>query len=227
MTRAVIFDLDDTLYPRRRFLQSGFAAVARYLAQDRGLPVDRVYASLWRAHQQTPGLEFQALGLEFGLPDDIVPSLVQIVRGHTPVLWLGYGAVDTLTRLRAHGWRLAIVTNGAPRVQARKVRALGVAPLVDHIVYAETVAPGGKPGSATFAEALWCLEVDASRAVCVGDDLTCDIHGARRAGLHTIRLARPGQSDVLDEDADFVVDALAEVPVAAEALVEGAMAHVA
>ncbi len=227
MTRAVIFDLDDTLYPRRRFLQSGFAAVSRYLAQDRGLSADRVYASLWRAHQQRPGLEFQALCLEFGLSDDVIPSLVQIVRGHTPALWLAYGAVDTLTRLRAHGWRLAIVTNGAPRVQARKVRALGVAPLVDHIVYAETVAPGGKPGSATFVEALWCLEVAASRAVCVGDDLVCDIHGARRAGLHTIRLAGRGQPDDLEEDADFVVDALAEVPAAAEALVEGVMAHVA
>lgn len=227
MTRAVIFDLDDTLYPRRRFLQSGFAAVARHLAHDRGLSRERVYASLWQAHQRQPGQEFQALCAETGLPDDVVPSLVQIVRGHTPALWLAYGAADTLTRLRAHGWRLGIVTNGAPRVQARKVRALGVASLVDHIVYAETVAPGGKPGSATFVEALWCLEVDASRAVFVGDDLACDVHGARRAGLHTIRLARPGQQDVLEEDADFVVDALAEVPAAAEALVEGVMAHVA
>jgi putative hydrolase of the HAD superfamily len=227
MTRGVIFDLDDTLYPRRRFLQSGFAAVARHLAVDEGLPLDRVYTALWRAHQQRPGLEFQALCAEFGLPDAVIPSLVQIVRGHTPSLWLGYGAADTLTRLRAHGWRLGIVTNGAPRVQARKVRALGLAALVDHIVYAETVAPGGKPGSATFVEALWCLEVAASNAVCVGDDLVCDIHGARRAGLHTIRLAKPGQPDDLDDDADFVVDALAEVPAAALALVEGAMADVA
>ncbi len=227
MTRAVIFDLDDTLYPRRRFLQSGFAAVARHLAEEEGLPVDRVYASLWRAHQQQPGREFQAACLEFGLQDVVIPSLVQVVRGHTPSLWLAYGAVETLTRLRAHGWRLGIVTNGAPRVQARKVRALGLSRLVDHVVYAETVAPGGKPGSATFVEALWCLEVAPSNAVCVGDDLVCDVHGARRAGLHTIRLARPGQPDDFEDDADFVVDALAEVPAAAAALVEGTMAHVA
>ena len=29
-TRAVLFDLDDTLYPQRRFILSGFAVVANH-----------------------------------------------------------------------------------------------------------------------------------------------------------------------------------------------------
>ena len=40
--RAVVFDLDDTLYPYRRFVLSGFAAVAAHLAARRAASIARV-----------------------------------------------------------------------------------------------------------------------------------------------------------------------------------------
>jgi putative hydrolase of the HAD superfamily len=227
MTRAAIFDLDDTLYPRVRFLQSGFAAVARYLSRTHALDAPAVYRALWRAYGTARGHEFQALSAEYGLSAATVPALVEVLRAHVPTLWPSHGAVETLTRLRAHGWRLAILTNGPPAVQAAKVRALGLAPLVDDVVYAEAVTPGGKPGSAAFEEALWRLQVPAARAVCVGDDPVRDVLGARRTGLHTIRITTLVPPCPPGEDADIVVGALADVPAAAATLVEGTMAHVA
>ena len=38
--RGLILDLDDTLYPRERFVRSGFAAVARHVAAAHGVPAD-------------------------------------------------------------------------------------------------------------------------------------------------------------------------------------------
>ena len=36
-TRALVFDLDDTLYPVRRYFQSAFGAIAAHLARRSGL----------------------------------------------------------------------------------------------------------------------------------------------------------------------------------------------
>ena len=47
--RAILFDLDDTLYSYRAFVRSGFRAVACQLAVERGLPAGRVLRVLRRA----------------------------------------------------------------------------------------------------------------------------------------------------------------------------------
>ena len=59
---AIVFDLDDTLYPRVRHVHSGFSAVARSLARRFDLPVDVVYRRLKEAHDQGhQGTELQYL----------------------------------------------------------------------------------------------------------------------------------------------------------------------
>jgi len=47
--RAIVFDLDDTLYPYRAFVRSGFRAVACRLVADRGIPPAAVLRVLRRA----------------------------------------------------------------------------------------------------------------------------------------------------------------------------------
>jgi hypothetical protein len=81
----------------------------------------------------------------FGLNESLVPDLVQIIRNHQPQIWLSHDAGDVLLALRVRGWRTAILTNGIPSAQAAKVRALGLHDPVDHVIYADEHAPGGKP----------------------------------------------------------------------------------
>ena len=96
-----------------------------------------------------------------------------------------------LCALRARGWRTALLTNGDPSVQAAKVRALGLHELVDHVLYADEHAPGGKPPRNRFSPRS-VLEVAPQNAVMVGDDRINDIEGARAVGMRTILLARRG-----------------------------------
>lgn len=51
---AIVFDLDDTLYPRVRHVYSGFGAVARAIARRFELPVEAVYARLRLARGDRP-----------------------------------------------------------------------------------------------------------------------------------------------------------------------------
>ena len=220
--RGLIFDLDDTLYPRTRYVQSGLAAASRVAAARYGIPADAAFTAMRAA---PAGSEFQTLGERFGLPADIVPVLLSVFRDHTPSLWLFHDAEPALQQARAAGWRMAILTNGLPSVQAKKVEALALRGLVDDVVFAEEYAEGGKPNSACFREAARRLRLPVERCVMVGDDETCDIRGARAAGLRTIRLLRTGAPDGCD--ADLIVKSLADVTAAASSLVHEVDVHAA
>ena len=227
MTRAAIFDLDDTLYEREQFVQSGFAAVADDLQQRFSLPAPWILATLRRARVRGhAGWELQALCADHGLPSTLVPELVEVIRRHTPLLTLGSLAAAVIAQMRADGWRLGILTNGLPATQRAKVEALGLEPRVDAVLYAEEHAPGGKPSRAAFDAALGALGVPACRAVFIGDDLERDVQGARAAGLATIRVASALGARRAEGDADAIIS-LDEVPVAARRLVKESGAHAA
>jgi HAD superfamily hydrolase (TIGR01549 family) len=223
--RAVVFDLDNTLYPRTRFVRSGLAAVAHYAEAHLGVPTMRAFTTMLKAFETQPGTEFQALCETFGLRSAIVPELLQVFRTHRPELWFAHAGLETLKQLRADGWRIGILTNGLPHVQASKVQALGLRSLVDHIVYAAEYAEGGKPHQAPFAEIIRRAGVPADRCVMVGDDVECDIRGAREAGMRTIWIKRDGVEG--DAGANLVLESLDQVPAAAASLVEIARPHAA
>jgi putative hydrolase of the HAD superfamily len=226
--RGIILDLDDTLYPRERFVMSGFAAVARHASAAHGVPADTAYGILTRAHHSgLVGHEFQALCERLRLSREHVPALVDVFRRHMPSLWLNHGVRDALHALHVAGWRVAILTNGLPSVQFRKIAALGLAPLVDEIVYAEEHVAGGKPAAAAFGAALRSLELDATQCICVGDDLVRDVRGARAIGIRTIRVARPGVKAAAGAEADMVIDSLRQLPDAARLMFGTVTADVA
>jgi putative hydrolase of the HAD superfamily len=225
--RAAIFDLDDTLYERDQFVQSGFAAVADAVERRFGVPSSWSLATLQRAlGSGHAGRELQALCAGHGLPDSLIPELVEVIRRHEPVLALDPAASAVLAQLRADCWRLGILTNGLPLTQRAKVEALGLEARVDAVLYAEEHAPGGKPSRAAFDAVLNALGAPAGQTVFIGDDLVRDIQGARAAGMSTIRIVSARGLRPTDGDAD-VIAMLEEVPVAAGRLVKGSGAHAA
>ena len=220
--RGIIFDLDDTIFPRAQFVHSGFNAVADYVAASWRRERDSVLAALVSGRERgRAGEEFQLLCEDCRLPMSLVPALVSVYRGHTPSIALAPAVRCTLERLRRDGWRLVVLTNGDPGVQRRKVAALGLDSLVHGIVYAEEHAPQGKPDPAVFLVALERLRVAPSRCLCVGDDLRCDIGGARRVGVRSIRVERSPRRMEIRDDADAVVDSIVRVPAIASSLLEG------
>ncbi|MGE3507429.1 MAG: HAD family hydrolase [Vicinamibacterales bacterium] len=219
--RAVLFDLDDTLYPQRRFVLSGFAVASRHLGVVAGRPTRELFRTLtgeFRRGQR--GREFQSCLHRLGLPESTVATLVALVRAHDPRLRLPRATRDALEALRAD-WRIGVVTNGDPAIQARKIRALGVAPLVDEIVYAaEYGSGGGKPDPEPFEAALARLGVPPHRAVFVGDSEICDVQGATAVGLHTVRVSHSRAGGAPDTQADALVRSMREVPTVVARLVE-------
>lgn len=229
MSRAIVFDLDDTLYAERRFLLSAFASVAGETERLFHVPAAEAFGvlrrTLVRGHRP---IALQVLCARFGLPMQMVGAFTALIRDHEPRLRLPRASAAVLHEL-ARGWKVGILTNGLPERQARKIAALGLADKVDAIVYACAGGPG-KPESAPFETVLNQLGARAFESVFVGNDPWCDISGARRTGLKTIRVRRGAYARARiarGREADAVVGSLALVPAVAAALVEEAQRHAA
>jgi FMN phosphatase YigB (HAD superfamily) len=110
-------------------------------------------------------------------------------------------------------------------IQLAKVRALGLSDRVDAVIYASQCGRGeGKPAPEPFTAAARHVGVVPARCVFVGDDPTCDVAGARRVGMRTIRIRQGIHAGVrlgVHEEADAVTDSLEEIPRLATIVLEG------
>ena len=220
--RAIVFDLDDTLYRVRRYSLSGFRAVALELGR-RGHDARAVFRTLQAAYRRGAGARaFQVLDAHIGADHGL--DLLEIYRSHQPSLRLPRASRRALDGLR-RSWKVGVLTNGPPEQQRRKVVALGLVARVDAIVYAHECSPTGKPDPIAFAAMLAALGVPAARTVMVGDDLERDVAGARAVGCATIRVARPGRVAGAGEEADAVVVGVEQIADVAHRLLAVRDAH--
>lgn len=99
-------------------------------------------------------------------------------------------ALSTLQRL-SRSFRLAMITNGAPRVQRLKLEGSGLAEFFDPVVISGELGVG-KPDPSIFRYALEKVGVPAESALMVGNSLTHDVAGAQSAGIRAAWVNRDG-----------------------------------
>ena len=188
MIRALIFDLDDTLYCEKDFVMSGYRAVARYLF-DRGSCSFEKAFSLMTETFETQGRQHVFPALFGHLADDsiTIPELVEIYRRHEPIINLCPGYKELLQDFSRH-YRLGIITDGLPAVQGQKVQALGLKNIMDKIIYTWDYGPEKeKPHPYSFSLMLQCLDTEPDSALFIGDNPEKDCKGAHGIGMKCIR----------------------------------------
>jgi putative hydrolase of the HAD superfamily len=125
-------------------------------------------------------------------------------------------ALRTLDALVAH-YRLALVTNGAPKIQREKLEATGMRSHFAAVLISAEIGIG-KPDRRIFDAALEAIGTSASDAVMVGDSIARDIVGARGAGLRTIWLDRSGVTPDRAALPDVRITELGDLPAALAAI---------
>lgn len=213
MIRAVLFDLDGTLYDRDEVVLrvaqeqfetfgSRFGAAGRDQIITRTLELDdHGYARRVDVYRQL----VTGLAVDGRLAGDLEAHFWDCYCRHClqPA-----DTVKTLEALRSAGKKLAVVTNGPVEWQSRKLRTLKLADYFEEVVISDAVGIA-KPDARVFNLTLERLGVDAGEAIFVGDHPQIDIAGARAAGLRAVWKRVPYWS--MDLEDVRVVDRLSEL----------------
>lgn len=189
----MVFDLDDTLYPERQFVLSGFRAVAAAFAHLLG-PIESAARDMVRlfdsAHRRRV---FDQLLIDRGAPVDaaLVQHMIARYRGHPPILSLHDDARRALTRLRSVA-RLALISDGPSATQSAKIDALVIRPSFEHIILTDDLGEGmGKPHPLAFERVMALFAARPTQCAYVADNPAKDFVAPNRLGWATVRVVRP------------------------------------
>ena len=193
LPEAILFDLDDTLYPERLYVLSGFHAVAEHLSKIHPVEMNEVFTCL-SAHfeRRVRGNIFNCALSDLNIlaDDEIIQQLVAVYRDHLPTLTL-YPEVQSLLQTLRTQYKLGLLTDGYAQVQRLKVKALNLTGSFDAIVYSDDFGRDSwKPSLTPYKQLLKMLAVDPKNAIYIGDNPRKDFVGARQLGLKTVRITR-------------------------------------
>ena len=199
--RAVLFDLDDTLFDHRgcsrealASVQNSHHALGAMALDDLETAHSRVLEELHarghaRAHAARAGAARTIPAADCDVRRYPAGRRRRTHGGHISRPVQGGAARGPWRPRSAPGAqpraRIAIVSNNLFDEQREKLEHCGLAGFIDALVVSERVGMS-KPDPAIFVAALEALQCDAAEAVMVGDSWAADIAGARAAGIRPI-----------------------------------------
>jgi putative hydrolase of the HAD superfamily len=206
--KAVLFDLDDTLfdhqYSRRKgleFLRTLYTQLAAVSIPELEIEHEKILLSFY--YQTLDGsigmeearlIRIQRLGERYGImlqPEEIgrlardYNSIYEKERRAVP------GSAELLRSLREKGLKIGVITNGLLDAQQEKLRICGLDQCIDFMLVSETFGVR-KPDPQIFLEGMRLAGAGPEEVIFIGDAWDPDIVGASRCGLKTIWLNRYG-----------------------------------
>jgi putative hydrolase of the HAD superfamily len=208
LPRAMLIDMDDTIlsaYGRPEIAWN--TITAEFAAEFNPLSPQQVTAAVldfsqrfwasaaieWRlklaeARREVVSGAFAALAAagHATLPAELGIRLAdRFTRYRDEQMFIFPGAHDAIDALRAHGVKLALVTNGAADTQRAKVERFELTHRFHHIQI-EGEHGFGKPDERAYRHAMEALGVTASETWMIGDNLEWEIEGPQRLGIYSI-----------------------------------------
>lgn len=191
--KAVLFDLDDTLYDEMTFVTSGFETVACYLSANFHLIEEEIFSLMMEfLSKDGRGKIFDKI-LEYNgiYEPKLVEELVSVYRSHQPNIDLCEFVVPTFQELRRLDIKLGIITDGLYSVQRNKVSSLGLKDIVDIIIYTDEIGREyWKPNPLAFELAIKELAIEPHEAIYVGNDPAKDFAGPNSIGIRSVHLCK-------------------------------------
>jgi putative hydrolase of the HAD superfamily len=201
MTRAALFDLDDTLFDHRGCAHDALSALYESQPSFRSM----TFAALQEAHAEfleqlhaevmLGRVSVDAARIERfrrllhaaganAAGEDAAALAVLYRDTYRQRRRASAGAVALMGAVRRHV-PIGVVSNNVLDEQQEKLRICGLDQFVDELVVSAEVGVS-KPDPEIFRVAINRLAVSAQQAVMVGDSWAADIEGARAAGIRAI-----------------------------------------
>ena len=209
MIKAVLFDLDDTLFDHKHSRLCGLAALQVRFPKLKAVPLEE----LEREHEKLLSLDYHlVLDGKISILDGTVMRVRKLclayiegfseqeakeagdlynsvyMKSRQPVP----GSIELLKHVRQSA-KVGVVTNGLVNAQIEKLKICQIAGFIDFMVTSEEVG-FKKPSKEIFQEAIRRAQAEPSEAVYVGDSWESDIVPSHNVGMKTVWLNRYGLS---------------------------------
>jgi len=191
MIKALIFDLDDTLYYEKEYVLEAFKDVVHYLGNKYDENEEELYNRMQEMLEKLGrGKIFNTICEENNFNEEI-KNLIDIYRNSQPRLKLYDDSKEFLTWARKQGYKLGIITDGCSKVQRNKIKGLDIEDLVDKIIVTDDFGTEfWKPHEKSYIDMINYFNINKNECIYIGDNPNKDFVGARKLGINTIRIIR-------------------------------------
>ncbi len=181
--KAILFDLDDTLYSEKEYVKSGYKAVADILPE-----IKDVELKLWKAFEEKKSAIDELLHYEGIYSNELKQKCLEVYRHHQPHIHLYGGVAEMLNVLRKQGFAIGIITDGRPEGQRAKIKAMDLEQYVDHIIVTDELggAEYRKPNEKAFQLMKEKMGVSFCETCYVGDNILKDFIAPEKLGMKSI-----------------------------------------
>lgn len=192
--KALIFDLDDTLYDCSNTLsRNRRRELARVVARYKGCSEEAAQRFLQGDEEVRKYGRYEGLAHRLGLPPGFLNE-IQVVLQRPPDLSqikLFPNVPPTLQALRGRGLKVFLVTSGNLEEQEAKLNQLGLKPLLDEVMIVKRDGEGKAKGDC-FQYLMKKYHLTPKEVMCVGDRIEDELAAAAALGMTTAML-RHGQ----------------------------------
>ncbi|GGD10360.1 HAD family hydrolase [Hyunsoonleella pacifica] len=185
--KAVVFDLDDTLYKEIDYLKSAFKSISVKLSEEVGIHSDLVYKnmlSLYYNDKDVFNSILKTYGSSFSVKD-----LILLYRNHLPEIRLSEGVLDLLEFLKSRGVYLGLLTDGRSMQQRNKIKVLKLNRFFSEIIISEEFG-SSKPDIKNYL--YFMNKFSCDEFWYIGDNVKKDFISPNRLRWNTVRLMDNG-----------------------------------
>ncbi len=197
--KTVIFDLDDTLFPQKKWIIGKLELLYEVFQPD--IPkAGFISEGLKQLEQGNRSDLIDRLAEVFQFASELKTEMIESYRTLIPKIAIYNDVIPVLMSLRKQNIKIGLLTDNPPESQKQKLVACGLTPYFDSIIFTRE-AGGEKPYIGSFDVIMKSLSAHATSTAFVGDHLYKDILGAYLAGIKTLCwLPRPGSFFNFDEN---------------------------
>lgn len=187
MIKAVVFDLDHTLFDRYETLKLVVPMLREKFSFNKDITDDYFCREICFADKQYVHggwdkiLEHLVKCNMFSVNPDI-DEYTEVLLSCFKTVAVPYGfSLPMLKKLKEMGYKTGLITNGRHEIQSAKLKLLGLTESFDAVLISGDYS-FRKPDERIFKAAAELLNVETSEMMYVGDHPKSDIEGSRNAG---------------------------------------------
>ncbi|WP_439021837.1 HAD family hydrolase [Bacillus thuringiensis] len=216
--KAIVFDMDDTLYKEKDYVVSGFKAVDDWIKEDyKKIGFYNIAIQLFDSGERKFVFNKTLEKLNIAYDEKLISNLIEKYRLHKPDIQLLDEADWVLSNL-TNTVKIGLISDGYLITQERKINALKLKERFHSIILTDKLGREyWKPSQLPYEKISKELQVPHQQCVYIGDNLSKDFITAKKLNWITVHINREDgiyRNLIVEQDykAHYTIDNLRRLP---------------